>query len=846
MTEALANADKVEAEAEKRVRRVKTPETLDEAQARILGLKLTDAEIATVKRVFDLWRNGQLVLPKGRLSKRSVFAAWTAWLESERERKKRKVLESRKPNCWIVTDLAQLEKLYELLRHEDEVALDTETTGVDIFNDRIVGIAGYFPKADVEFYVPYGHIDPSDKDAFVALGREHGFDRAIERYRRPGQLDKDTVLLFFATCVMSGLRTDWSNYKFDCHMAMNVGIEPEPPWWDTQPAGKVLFDHEDSYSLKALHAKYVSKDEAITFADLFGDDENSVTIYDKPIDLAGIYAAGDARKTYELTQFQRKYIDTVDNLRTVWYEIEQKLLHVDAITERHGLNVDLPWLESLKDEFEPKLAEAERKVREAFGLDETFNFDSHHDIARLVYDIAGADPKFPVKKFRKPERSTDKAVIDALCEDMPNLKPLLEYRMLAKLLGTYVEKIPAAIEPATGRMHFQLNADGTDTGRYSSEKYVSGKKSATGDHAKGMNIQNVPSRTEEGKRVRMAFVPSPGYLFVSSDLSQIEPRQLAHILYVKFDDDSLKRIYDRGEDIYVQKAMDVFELPLENCVDGAYDPTHTFKPRALMKEGVLAYMYGQSPYAFARRMGVSKDIAERFFTSMERSIPGLARFRAWVFETLEHRGNMAYSETMWGRKRRYPEYRKDLAALRKIEHECFDRGEWALKKGIAKPRDDDEAERQERMLEALRTGTLTDEDRNEIIRLGINFRKKDEREKIRERYYDLRGKVNAVRRQAVNHIIQGSAADTLKLIVIRLFWAWRVRDWRFLFSAHDEVFTEVPARDVTPETIEMLNEIMTKTVELSVPLKCDTVVSPRWMEEYKPDAWFARSDKEAA
>lgn len=818
--------DKLEAEAKRRVKQAKKVESLEEAERRILSLKLTESEATIVRLVFDLWRTGRMPKPEKRISKKGVFETWRTWLEIERERKKHKVLESKRDNCWIVTNEETLRKLEEALDKEDIISLDTETTGLDWFNDRIVGIAGYFPRLDVDFYIPYGHIAPQDKDTFVEHGIKYGFDAAIEEFRLPWLLPKDRVLDFYRKCVKK--RTVWHNYDFDFHMSANESIIPNPPFWDTLVAQRILNDHEESYGLKELHAKYIGEDETITFEDLFDDG----TIFDKDIVLAGIYAAGDARKTYNLMVFQKRFIDTVDNLKTVWYEIEQPLLQINPMTERNGVRVDLDYLAGLTEEFKPRLVEAERALKEAFGLPDDFNVNSPKQLAHLVYDIAGADPTFP-RKFKKNDRSTAADVIDALCDDLPQLKPLLEYRQLAKLLGTYVEKIPKAIEPATGRMHFALNSVGTDTGRYSSSEYVSAKNSRTGDHAKGMNIQNIPSRTEDGVKVRMAFIPHDGWLFISSDLSQIEPRCIAHILYSKFGDPSMKDIYDAGVDLYTTMAMKVFNLDEQYCVDGAYDPTGTFKPRKLMKEGVLAYLYGQSEESFARRMGVSLDVARQFFQNMEAKFPGLKPMKRWILDGLMTRGKVAFSETLDGGKRRYPGYREAKRELMALEERCFRDGLDIYRNGGPRGRTEEEQREIAERVERVRKGNITESDREAIIRTGLYWRHKDKK----DRFWELRRFVSDVERAAVNHVIQGSSAHALKRIIIRLFNVCQQRGWRFITSIHDEVWLEVPKEDVTEETLDIIEDCMTNTVKWTVPIKCDTVIQPRWMEEYRRHEW---------
>lgn len=749
LNEAFAKTDALEAKATKRVKEAKKVETLDEAEKRILAMKLTDVETAVVRKVFDLWRAGRLDRPDKRVSKKSVFESHQAWLQAERERKKAKVIASKRDNCWIVTDEETLQKLEDALENEPIVALDTETTGVDIFEDRMVGFSGYFTNADVLWYVPFGH----------TTGQT--------------QLPKERVIPFWRKCV-TGRKTIWHNAKFDLHMTMNDGITPDAPWWDTLVAMRILNNNEPSYRLKELHTKYCDSDEAILFEDLFDD----FTIYDKDIVLAGIYAALDAKKTWDLYAFQKPYIDTRDRLRTVWYEIEQKLLDVDFKMERNGMSVDLEWLSNLREELVPRLEEAKKAVIEAFDLPDDFNFNSPQQMAHLVYDLAGADPTFP-RRFRKNDRSTASEVLDALCEDVPALSPLLEYRMIEKLLTAFVDKIPLAIEPTDGKIHFSLDSTATETGRYACRGYGNkGKK-------KGVNIQQIPSRTKEGVKVRMAFIPQDGWLFVGADLSQIEPRIISHILYTEFGDGSMRQIYLDGVDLYTNMGMKTFGLPYENCVDKAYDPTGTFKPRALMKTGVLAFLYGQTPKAFARKMHVSDEIAEQFFAGMQNAFPGLKPFRESIMSHLLTEGNVAYAETLFGRKRRFPDYRKNVHELRQLESKRY----WSLS------------------------------------------------ESERNRLWELRRAVSSVQRQAVNTRVQGSAADTIKLIAIRLAEESAKRGWRFLLTIHDETKTEIPKKDVTPENIALVESIMTKTVELSVPLKTDLVIEPRWMAEYKADEW---------
>jgi DNA polymerase-1 len=735
---------------------------------------LTDAERKVVDFMFERYRSSTFERP-AKLSKRSVLESYEAWTASEKERKKAKVLASKRDNVWIVMDEETLGRLEAMLDNEPIVAVDVETTGVDIFVDRIVGVSVTLPNADIDAYVSYGHIDPSDKEAFQAYAAVNGYDAAIEKYRLKSQLSPERVKAFWAKCV-TGRQTIGHNIKFDWHQTANVGIEPDPPFWDTMVAMRILNNNEESYRLKDLHAKYVSGDESITFEDLFDD----FTIYDKDIVLAGIYAAGDTRKTYDLYRFQRPHMETRDNLKTAW-AIEQRLLHIDFKTERNGLHVDFDHLARLRESLVPRLDEAKRKVIEAFSLDAEFNFNSPQQLAHLIYDLAGADPTFP-RRFRKNDRSTAADVVDALCADLPQLSPLLEYRMIEKLLTAFVDKIPKAIEPTDGKMHFSLDSTATDTGRYACRGY--GNKG----NAKGINLQQIPSRTKEGVEVRKAFVPSPGHVFISSDLSQIEPRVIAHYMYTYYGDGAMRQIYLDGLDLYTKMAVEVFGLDEQYCVDKAMDPTGTFEPRRTMKTGVLARLYRQSEKAFARKMNVSEEVAKRFFEGTDRSFPGLEALCRDVIDKLSTRGNVAYAEGLYGNKRRFDKYRKNLAELRKVE--------------------------------------------------AIPYRRMTQAEK--DRMWELRRAVSGDERAAINALVQGTAAYILKQNIIALFDLCEKRGWKFVASIHDEVMLEVPLTDVTPETIADIERCMTQTVELSLPLRSDTVIQLRWGAEVKPKDWFAK------
>ncbi|QOT13695.1 hypothetical protein JNUCC32_31340 (plasmid) [Paenibacillus sp. JNUCC32] len=321
--------------------------------------------------------------------------------------------------------------------------------------------------------------------------------------------------------------------------------------------------------------------------------------------------------------------------------------------------------------------------------------------------------------------------------------------------------------------------------------------------AKGTNLQNMPSKGA-GNRVRNQFIPREGFTFIGADLGQIEPRNMSHIMYVRYGDNSMRQIFLDGVDLYTTMAMMTFGLAQEYCVDKAYDPTGTFQPRKMMKTGQLAVSYDQSPKSFAKKMNVTDDVAHMFFENFDRTFPS---FKTMVADIREFMRRHGYVETLDGRKRRFPDYKSVAAAQTKNEQRLIRLyTERKALRNITKPSPRDE----QRMLAV----------QDEIDILAAK-----------------RGLIGYWERAAFNAVIQGTGADILKRIGIRIAQICRERGWEFNASIHDEIIVSVPDEQVTPETIALINDVMTKTTELSVPLTTDIVIQKRWMQEFGPDDW---------
>jgi DNA polymerase-1 len=329
---------------------------------------------------------------------------------------------------------------------------------------------------------------------------------------------------------------------------------------------------------------------------------------------------------------------------------------------------------------------------------------------------------------------------------------------------------------------------------------------------KGSNLQNIPARGD-GLRVRGAFKPQEGWYYFAADLSQIEPRIMAHIMYVKYGDNSLRSIFTEGRDLYTTMAMMVFNLEEKYCVDKAYDPTGRFKPRAMMKTGVLAKSYDQKVDNFCTKMGVTREVGDMFYEKFDTAFPSFITmvrdFRTFALEN-------GYSETLFGRKRRFPLLKEYKTLVQRNERKLIDL-----------------------YIERKRLRNKKNQTKNDAARLVILQEKIDE-------LAEMRNLVSYWERASFNSVIQGTGADILKKNMIRLYHECRARGWELNASIHDEIKCAVPLKDLTLENADLITDIMTKSVELSLPLKSDTVIETVWGAEYGLDEWDFENAKPLA
>lgn len=457
-----------------------------------------------------------------------------------------------------------------------------------------------------------------------------------------------------------------------------------------------------------------------------------------------------------------------------------------------------------------------------------FNLSSNDHVAYLIYDYLGIkDRTKEIVKDKKKERAVSSDVLERYFDEEESLKPLAEYAKYDKLLGTYIDKIPEAVD-VDGRLHTQLKT--VSTGRYGSSGY-SGKpnhlkpKKVTDENyltvmrrlvecvekiPKGTNLQNIPSRNEEGLRVRKTFKPRKGFVFLGSDLSSIEPRLQAHRMAAEFGDQIFADMFRKNLDPYVEFASILFDVYKEICVEAYYKSVKgtalSVPPyRKIMKQLFLAEGYGQAFDQFFKTVqpyGISEEQALRAYKKFDEVLPG---FKKMVESTFEHLRKYGWVVTLWHQKRRFPNYVQQWKRLCQLMR----------KVGIKDKNDPD---------------------------LGKKSRKLS-RDECTE-FWQLIRETGRAERQAFNHTIQGSGANVLQFCMIRAYYELTLaRKWEFNLTLHDEKKHSLPREELTEEATELMDDIMTNTVTLETPLGCDTVIETCWMQEYGPKEWDFENGK---
>ena len=593
------------------------------------------------------------------------------------------------------------EDFAELLRELEaaqRIAFDTETTGVDMTRCEMVGMS-FCTHAGSGWYVP-------------ANTAGEGW------FLRPGMPQALTLrdVLNRSTAELAA-----HNAKFDLGVLKHHHMAVDRVVYDTMLAQFAV----DPFARGALGLKRLAKDylgwDMQEIESLIGQGKHQRSMRDVPVSRVAPYAAADADATWQLVDVLQPKVNAL-GLDRLLNEVEFPLIPVLVDMELAGVAIDLPFLAQLSKEMTARMHQLEAQIYTLAGR--VFNIGSPQQLSTVLYRVLGLQVDVSGGKAGGDEDalpSTRAYRLEGL-RDQHQIVPLvLEQRELAKLLSTYVDALPALVNPETGRVHTHFNQAVVVTGRLSSTN---------------PNLQNVPIATDMGRRVRQAFIGAPGAQVMSSDYSQVELRVLAHLA----GDAILRTAFQRGEDIHKSTAAAVYHIPLAQV---------TAEQRAFAKHINFGIAYGMSAHSLARSTGMTDEQAERFMADYFRRYAGVRR---WLDATKRQLMRERYVSTLFGRRRPFSNMRDRTSS---------------------------EVRRAERL--------------------------------------------------AVNHPVQGTAAEVVKIAMIKLHRSLQAGGYRarLTLQVHDELVLDVPRAEVD-DVRELLRKEMEQAVALSVPLKADVAVGDNW------------------
>jgi DNA polymerase-1 len=597
--------------------------------------------------------------------------------------------------CYTIVDTPDaFDTFVAALSRQRRIAFDTETTSANPNEASLVGLS--FSWHEGESY-------------YVALRGPLGSKTLDESH----VLEQLRPILEDATIHKVG-----QNIKYDLIVMRCAGVTLRGVVADTMLASFILDASQNGYGIDALAMRHLNFRKIAT-NEVIGSGKNQTTMDRVDPAVVGKYACEDADICWRLDRLLAPRLDATPAQRKLYDELEVPLIEVLASMELAGIMVDRAVLREQSEELAKRIEALREQIHTAAG-GMPFNPDSPKQLAEVLFDRLGLKP---VKKT-KTGFSTDVEVLEKLALDHPVPKLILEYRSLVKLKGTYLDALPEQINPRTGRIHTSFNLTGAATGRLSSSD---------------PNLQNIPIRTDEGRRIRLAFVAPPGHVLLSADYSQIELRVLAHFTQ----EPALLKAFEADEDIHKAVASEVFGTPLDQV---------SKDQRGQAKVINFGIIYGITPVGLARRIdGMSVPAAAALIETYSKRFPGIDRF---MRECVEQARAQGYVETLLGRRRPLPD----------------------IHSGV------------------------------------INIRNMNER-------------------MAINSVVQGSAADLIKVAMLNLHRRIEREQLpaRMLLQVHDELVLEAP-KDDAPRIGEIVRSEMIGAMSLRVPLKVEVGIGANWDE----------------
>ncbi|WP_321418115.1 DNA polymerase I [uncultured Desulfobacter sp.] len=598
-------------------------------------------------------------------------------------------------NYTMVHTVADMENLASELERNGLFAVDTETTGLDPMQADLVGISFSY-QDDTGFYIPVGHTNTGD-------------------IQMP---EKQEVLRIFKPLLENpDIAKVGQNIKYDFIILARYGIDIKGIVFDTMIASHLLNPGTRGHGLDRI-AMNLFGHKMVSYEEVTGKGKDQIGFQEVPLDLATDYAAEDADLTFMAYGVLKKQIED-KGLTPLMETIEVPLISVLANMEMAGIRMDTDVLDQMSLEFAQELKTLEQNIYELAG--EEFNINSSQQLGVILFEKLGL--KTVKKTKKKTGYSTDVQVLTQLAETHEMPEKLLRYRTLGKLKSTYVDALASLVHPDTGRIHTSFNQTITVTGRLSSSN---------------PNLQNIPIRKPEGKKIRQAFIPADGCTLISADYSQIELRLLAHCA----EDPILIESFQNDEDIHTRTALEVFQV-LPGLV--------TDEMRSQAKSINFGIIYGMSAFRLSNELGISRKMAGIYIDNYFKRYAGVKKF---IDKTIEQTRETCEVSTLFGRKRRLDDIRSSNANLR-----------------------------------------------------------------------------NFAQRAAVNTPIQGSAADLIKLAMIKMQTALSTEkmESKMLLSVHDEIIFESPDQE-KDKLMAMAKQVMENVTPLKVPLKVNFGAGANWAE----------------
>jgi DNA polymerase-1 len=494
-------------------------------------------------------------------------------------------------NYDTVSTQADLDRWLEVLRTAPLFAFDTETTSLDYMAAQIVGVS-FCAEPGRAAYVPVGH----------------------DYAGAPDQLDRNLVLEKLKPILEDPARAKLGHHlKYDSHVLANHGIELKGMRFDSMLESYVLNSTATNHNMDSTAERYLGL-KTIRYEDVAGRGAKQLTFNQVPVDSAAAYSAEDADVTLQLHRVLWPQIEAVPQLKRLYEEIEQPLVVVLEQMEEYGVLIDRDMLKRQSGELAKRMREIEEQAHKEAGA--PFNLDSPRQLQELLFTKL----QLPVmSRTSTGQPSTAENVLEELAETYALPRLIMEYRGFAKLKSTYTDKLPLQIDPRTGRVHTSYHQAVAATGRLSSSD---------------PNLQNIPIRTPEGRRIRQAFIAPPGHVLMAADYSQIELRIMAHLS----GDEGLLEAFAQDRDIHQATAAEVFSVALDQV---------SHDQRRSAKAINFGLIYGMSAFGLARQLGIERGAAQRYVELYFQRYPQVKRF---MDSTRAQARQQGYVETVFGRR----------------------------------------------------------------------------------------------------------------------------------------------------------------------------------------------------